>query len=267
MLTARSQAECNTASRYVVWDFAIGIRYPRFLLIFAMVVTYSLSCPLISVAGLIYMLIKHMIDRYNMYYVYNPSKINSKIHSTAIIFVHIALLMMQAQIFTVTLVRTGYSRVFGLALFVFLVSLLVFSGHFFFYIFRNINHLTYRATRKQPESRREYCACSYLPPVLYNLTRYNLDPNQVSTNSNQRQVHGVDQNQDNNHLQTPKTSHSRNPGGVTKAIVETNGSDSGLSDDLCDVGGIEIKIHYSEENRDIKELEPLDNTNRGSEYR
>lgn len=153
-----------------------------------MVVTYSVSCPLITVAGLVYMLIKHLIDRYNIYYVYNPSKISNKIHSTAIMFVHIAFLMMQAQIFTVTLVRTGYSRVFGLALFVFLVSLLVFSGHFFFYMFRNINHLTYRATRKLTKVRREFCACAYLPPVLYNLTRYTLNKspsanNAVSTSS------------------------------------------------------------------------------------
>lgn len=183
MATGRSRAEVDTASRYVVWDFSTGIRYPRFLLIFAMVVTYSLSCPLISVAGLVYMGIKHLIDRYNIYYVYNPSKINSNIHSTAIMFVHIAFLMMQAQIFTVTLVRTGYSRIFGLALFVFLVSLLVFSGHFFFYLFRNINHLTYRATRKQPTAQREYCACAYLPPVLYNLTRYTLNRSPSSANA------------------------------------------------------------------------------------
>lgn len=180
---SRSRAEVDTASRYVVWDFSIGIRYPRFLLIFAMVVTYSVSCPLITVAGLVYMVIKHLIDRYNIYYVYNPSKINSKIHSTAIMFVHIAFLMMQAQIFTVTLVRTGYSRVFGLSLFVFLVSLLVFSGHFFFYMFRNINHLTYRATRKLTRASREYCACAYLPPVLYNLTRYTLNKSPSGANN------------------------------------------------------------------------------------
>lgn len=188
-VTARSRAEVDTASRYVVWDFSIGIRYPRFLLIFAMVVTYSVSCPLITVAGLVYMVIKHLIDRYNIYYVYNPSKINNKIHSTAIMFVHIAFLMMQAQIFTITLVRTGYSRVFGLALFVFLLSLLVFSGHFFFYMFRNINHLTYRATRKLTKARREYCACAYLPPVLYNLTRYTLNKSPMNSGDG---INGLD---------------------------------------------------------------------------
>lgn len=201
IVTGRSRAEVDTASRYVVWDFSIGIRYPRFLLIFAMVVTYSVSCPLITVAGLVYMVIKHLIDRYNIYYVYNPSKINSKIHSTAIMFVHIAFLMMQAQIFTVTLVRTGYSRVFGLALFVFLLSLLVFSGHFFFYMFRNINHLTYRATRKMTKARREYCACSYLPPVLYNLTRYTLNKSPSNMN-NTAAATGTTEGQNN-----PTTSH------------------------------------------------------------
>lgn len=171
-ITSRSKAEVDTASRYVVWDFGIGIRYPRFLLIFAMVVTYSLSCPLISAAGLVYMVIKHFIDRYNIYYVYNPSKINSKIHSTAIIFVHIAFLMMQFQLLILTSVKAGYTPVNAASLFVLIVSLLIFSGHFFFYLFRNINHLTYRATRKQAETSREYCACSYLPPVLYDLAPY-----------------------------------------------------------------------------------------------
>lgn len=169
-VTARSKAEIDTASRYVVWDFGIGIRYPRFLLIFAMVVTYSLSCPLISAAGLVYMIIKHFIDRYNIYYVYNPSKINIKIHSTAIIFVHIAFLMMQAQLFILISVKIGYTPVCAVSLFIFTVSLLIFSGHFFFNLFRNINHLTYRATRKQAETSREYCACDYLPPVLHELS-------------------------------------------------------------------------------------------------
>lgn len=236
---SRSRAEVDTASRYVVWDFSIGIRYPRFLLIFAMVVTYSVSCPLITVAGLVYMVIKHLIDRYNIYYVYNPSKINSKIHSTAIMFVHIAFLMMQAQIFTVTLVRTGYSRVFALALFVFLVSLLVFSGHFFFYMFRNINHLTYRATRKLTKARREYCACAYLPPVLYNLTRYTLNkspssPNNIAamqamaaTTTENNNFNGINGNSNNNNANTNTNSTaSSNISNVSNGSNSSNNSNS-----------------------------------------
>lgn len=35
-------------------------------------------------AGLMYMLLKHLADRYNMYYAYLPSKLDKKIHSGAV---------------------------------------------------------------------------------------------------------------------------------------------------------------------------------------
>lgn len=34
--------------------------------------------------GLMYMLLKHLVDRYNMYYAYLPSKLDKKIHSGAV---------------------------------------------------------------------------------------------------------------------------------------------------------------------------------------
>src|SRR5882757_8359362 len=50
-LIARSPAEYESARQQILFDFSFGVRYPRFLLIFAMVVTYSLSCPLIAPCG------------------------------------------------------------------------------------------------------------------------------------------------------------------------------------------------------------------------
>lgn len=35
-------------------------------------------------AGLMYMLLKHLADRYNMYYAYLPTKLDKKIHSGAV---------------------------------------------------------------------------------------------------------------------------------------------------------------------------------------
>lgn len=48
---AKTPAEYDKARQQVIFDFQFGIRYPRFLLIFCMVVTYSLSCPLIAPCG------------------------------------------------------------------------------------------------------------------------------------------------------------------------------------------------------------------------
>lgn len=89
------------------------------------------------------MICKHFVDRYNIYHVYTPSKINGRIHSTAILFVHISLILMLFQVFTFLVTKTSYSNVTIYSLVVLLISLLVFATHCFYHWFRNINHLTY----------------------------------------------------------------------------------------------------------------------------
>lgn len=39
---------------------------------------------LLRSAGLLYMLLKHMVDRYNIYYVYIPTKLSQRIHTAAV---------------------------------------------------------------------------------------------------------------------------------------------------------------------------------------
>ena len=97
------------------------------------------------------MICKHIVDRYNIYYIYTPTKINGRIHSTAVLYVHIALLMMQFQVFTFLLMRTKSSKVTLFSMIVLLVSVLVFAGHCFFHWFTNINHLTYSVSPFQIE--------------------------------------------------------------------------------------------------------------------
>ncbi|XP_054152940.1 CSC1-like protein 1 [Oppia nitens] len=170
-LLIRSPAEYKNARKQVLFDFPFGVTYPRFLLIFAMTVTYSLACPLIAPCGLFYMICRHIVDRYNIYYIYTPTKITGRIHSTAVLYVHIALLMMQFQVFTFLLMRTGNTKVTAFSMFVLLIALLVFSGHCFFHWFRNINHLTYSVTTKlnRRPKKLDYCACGYAPPVYGHL--------------------------------------------------------------------------------------------------
>jgi hypothetical protein len=40
------------------------------LLIFALTTTYSVICPLVAPFGLFYLFMKHLVDRYNIYYAY-----------------------------------------------------------------------------------------------------------------------------------------------------------------------------------------------------
>lgn len=60
------------------------------------------------------MCLKHFIDRYNIYYVYGPSKISRNIHATAINFVIIAIILMQMCVFFFLYLRNGKSSYLGI---------------------------------------------------------------------------------------------------------------------------------------------------------
>ena len=95
LLLARSQAEISSVRKAIVYEFPFGINYGWMLLVFALTVSYSVICPLITPFGLFYMIMKHGVDRYNIYFAYKRSKINKNIHGCAINCVIISLLIQQ----------------------------------------------------------------------------------------------------------------------------------------------------------------------------
>lgn len=60
------------------------------------------------------MCLKHFIDRYNIYYVYGPSKISRNIHATAINFVIISIILMQMCVFFFLYLRNGKHHYLGI---------------------------------------------------------------------------------------------------------------------------------------------------------
>uniref|UniRef100_A0A8B9T5P7 Transmembrane protein 63C n=1 Tax=Anas platyrhynchos TaxID=8839 RepID=A0A8B9T5P7_ANAPL len=56
-------------ARSQAYQFQFGLEYAWTCCIFSVVMTYSITCPIIVPFGLLYMLLKHMVDRYNIYYV------------------------------------------------------------------------------------------------------------------------------------------------------------------------------------------------------
>lgn len=61
-------------------------------------------------AGLMYMLLKHLADRYNMYYAYLPSKLDKKIHSGAVNQVVAAPILCLFWLLFFSTVRSGKKR-------------------------------------------------------------------------------------------------------------------------------------------------------------
>ena len=65
------------------------------MLIFCMTMMFCVSCPLITPFGCMYFITKHYVDRHNIFYVYKPSKINKRVHATAISFVILSTVVLQ----------------------------------------------------------------------------------------------------------------------------------------------------------------------------
>lgn len=67
----------------------------------------SRSEPMWLPPGLMYMLLKHLVDRYNLYYAYLPAKLDKKIHSGAVNQVVAAPILCLFWLLFFSTMRTG----------------------------------------------------------------------------------------------------------------------------------------------------------------
>ncbi|XP_050314173.1 calcium permeable stress-gated cation channel 1 [Anthonomus grandis grandis] len=94
----KSEAEKPSIRKEILSEFQFGIHYAWTLLIFTISTVYSLSCPLITPFGLLYLCLKHLVDKYNIYYVYKPIAMSTEgqqIHAGAVRMVRVAILLCQ----------------------------------------------------------------------------------------------------------------------------------------------------------------------------
>ena len=104
---SRSKAELPfIQSNRTKFEFRFGEHYARTMIILFMVVTYSIVCPLITPFGLIYFLIKHSVDRYNLTHGYKPTKMSKKSYKTLINYITLSTLTLQLFLLIVISIRT-----------------------------------------------------------------------------------------------------------------------------------------------------------------
>ncbi|NWR71275.1 CSC1 protein, partial [Centropus unirufus] len=87
----------------------------------------SLQMAPVLLPGLLYMLLKHMVDRYNIYYVYIPTKLNQRLHVAAISQVMVAPILCMFWLLFFSVLRLGPTRPVTLFTFVVLLSCIIFS--------------------------------------------------------------------------------------------------------------------------------------------
>merc|ERR1719325_36967 len=167
--SVRSTAEISSVRRAIVYEFPFGVNYAWMLLVFAVTVSYSVICPLITPFGLSYFLIKHAVDRYNIYFAYKRSKINKNIHGCAVNCVCISLLIQQLMLLFFNTIRSKNDTllppraIFSITMFT--IFSLLFIAQMFFHAFKGISPIQYTVPSPQQNVRNR----KFLPDVIRNL--------------------------------------------------------------------------------------------------
>uniref|UniRef100_A0A6Q2YSF2 Transmembrane protein 63B n=1 Tax=Esox lucius TaxID=8010 RepID=A0A6Q2YSF2_ESOLU len=142
---ARSSAERRNVKRHQAFEFQFGAAYAWMMCVFTVVMTYSITCPIIVPFGLMYMLLKHLVDRYNMYYAYLPSKLDKKIHSGAVNQVVAAPILCLFWLLFFSTMRTGFVTATSMfTLVVLIVTIVVCLSHACFGHFKYLSAHNYK---------------------------------------------------------------------------------------------------------------------------
>lgn len=84
MTCARSAAERKYVKQNQAYEFEYGAMYGWSLCVFTVILAYSIICPIIVPFGLLYMLLKHLVDRHNLYFAYLPARLDRQVHLGAV---------------------------------------------------------------------------------------------------------------------------------------------------------------------------------------
>ncbi|CAF1480324.1 unnamed protein product [Rotaria sp. Silwood1] len=123
--TAKSTAERNVIRHALQFPFRFGVQYAWTGAVFSVILAYSIICPLITPIGLIYMLIKRAVDKYNLVFVYDTEIADKSVHRLAGNFIIVALIIQQLILLFFVLVR---SETFTFLSIILLASFIIISG-------------------------------------------------------------------------------------------------------------------------------------------
>ncbi|KAJ1148784.1 hypothetical protein NDU88_001610 [Pleurodeles waltl] len=140
IIMARSAGERRNVKQQQAYEFEFGAMYARMLCVFTVIMAYSLVCPIIAPFGLTYLLLKHMVDRHNIYYAYLPATLERNIHFSAVLQALAAPILCITWLYFFSLVRMGFKS--PTTLFTLLVLVMTIFVSLFYTCFGCFKHLS-----------------------------------------------------------------------------------------------------------------------------
>uniref|UniRef100_H3DGT7 Transmembrane protein 63B n=1 Tax=Tetraodon nigroviridis TaxID=99883 RepID=H3DGT7_TETNG len=198
---ARSAAERKNVKRHQAYEFQFGAAYAWMMCVFTVVMTYSITCPIIVPFGLMYMLLKHLADRYNMYYAYLPTKLDKKIHSGAVNQVVAAPILCLFWLLFFSTLRSGFSAATSMFTFIVLIiTIIICLSHVCFGHFKYLSAHNYKISRLTDRitsvSKAFPASVSFAPQQQMYIAQVLQDPNLEEAGSGSGEDDGQGSSQD-----------------------------------------------------------------------
>lgn len=194
---ARSAAERRNVKKHQAYEFQFGAAYAWLMNVFTVVMTYSITCPIIVPFGLMYMLLKHLVDRYNMYYAYLPSKLDKKIHSGAVNQVVAAPILCLFWLLFFSTVRTGFTAPTSMFTFVVLIiTIIICISHVAFGHFKYLSAHNYKVDTQSVDGAENGQPLGTSPPIKSTLQKYVAQVLQEETGTGSSEDDGQGSSQD-----------------------------------------------------------------------
>ncbi|XP_028253024.1 CSC1-like protein 1 [Parambassis ranga] len=108
MTFARSAAERKYVKQNQAYEFEYGAMYGWNLCVITVIMAYSIICPIIVPFGFLYMLLKHLVDRHNMYFAYLPARLNRQVHLAAVSQALAAPIICLIWLYFFSVLRAGF---------------------------------------------------------------------------------------------------------------------------------------------------------------
>uniref|UniRef100_A0A8C0AZM5 Transmembrane protein 63A n=1 Tax=Buteo japonicus TaxID=224669 RepID=A0A8C0AZM5_9AVES len=167
MIMAKSTAERKNIKQQQAFEYEFGAMYAWMLCVFTVIMAYSITCPIIVPFGLIYILLKHMVDRYNLYYAYLPAKLEKKMHFAAVNQALAAPILCLFWLYFFSFLRLGFKA--PTTMFTFLVvniTIIICLAYTCFGCFKYLSPLNYKVSDGYLTPFSTYL-CMYVPRVLH----------------------------------------------------------------------------------------------------
>uniref|UniRef100_A0AAQ5Y205 Transmembrane protein 63Ba n=1 Tax=Amphiprion ocellaris TaxID=80972 RepID=A0AAQ5Y205_AMPOC len=152
------------------------------------------------VGWLMYMLLKHLADRYNMYYAYLPSKLDKKIHSGAVNQVVAAPILCLFWLLFFSTVRSGFSAATSMFTFVVLIiTIIICLSHVCFGHFKYLSAHNYKIDSQDVdgmENGQPVCASAANKAAQMYIAQVLQDPNSEEGGSGSGEDDGQGSSQD-----------------------------------------------------------------------